>query len=450
MTAFNSTPVALAKLHEDSHHTVDARFDIFKVPPTETSQTGHTMTTYQPLNESLNSSQVQIYAPPNADGHTDLRNSYLLVEYKVVKANGTAIGAVGDIACYPKASTHGLFERMTFALNNTDVYHNGAYSQTVHMRYDLEETVGSKKGRLAGEGWLQDDHLASDHADVPAAVVAARKATIAGSKTVSSFLRLTDPLSDGRRYIPPGYAIKMTFHRAPDSTFLMSGDANDRSKVVITKLELHLRKVFGSPSVNRAQTLQLVKGADHKLPVKKHRTRSFHIPAGVKSHRIALQQEDYLPLKVIVGLVGHAAVSGDLKLSPYKYANNKVATAELTLDGSPVGQRFVTDFSTGRCAQAYASLLQATNFYDSSETNGLTYDDFRNNDHTYFAWVTSSDLPNEEWHNYFHLKRKGALALTFTFAEATAQSLSAQVLDVREDLILLDAEQRIRATESVV
>lgn len=51
---------------------------------------------------------------------------------------------------------------------------------------------------------------------------------------------------------------------------------------------------------------------------------------------------------------------------------------------------------------------------------------------------------------YFNLKCKGALALDVTFTKAIPQALSVQDVDVREDLLELNAKKRVRTTKPPV
>ena len=447
-----AAPLALAKLDEDSHHTVDARFDLFKVPPTETSQVDSLVTMYHPIGD-VNASQVQLYAPPTADYHTDMRNSYMVVHFKV-KSGADDLPAFNhnDLHVYPKSSGHALWDRCTFALDSTPVWHCQTYAQMAFMRHLLESSHDVKlNGSMDAEGWIKDKDMCKDDNGVVDANIAARKKIIADSRTICCVLRMMDPFSENDRLIPPNFAIKLTLQRAPASAFLLSDRADEpTANIVVTKLDWMVRRVKASSSVVRAHTTQLIKGHPQVMHLVKHRVRSYHVPAGVKSHRVAIQEDDYLPLKVIVGIVKHASTSGDFTLSPHNFHHFNVSAIELTVDGVPVGQRLETNFADSLCGEAYASLLQATDQWRNQTTNGLTYDEFVNEGKTLFGWVTTTDLPSHDWNSYLHLKRKGALALHITFAHATPQALSVQVLDTREDLLKIDAEKRIRTTDVVV
>ena len=447
-----AAPLALAKLDADSHHTVDSRFDHFKVPPTETSHVDAVTTTFHPLGD-VNASQIILYAPPSADYHTDMAHSYVLVHYKVKDGEADLpVRTDAGMHLYPKSTGHALFDRYTVSLDSTDVYHNAAYAQTAFMRQMVENSYVRKiAGAMDVEGYMRDDDLCEDHDGVTGSSRLRRKKLIESSKTVCNVLRLKDPFSENRRHIPPNYAIKLTLQRAPASHFLMSDrEAEAGARIVIEKLDWVVRRVKASDSLNRAHTTQLIKGHPQVLHLVKHRVRSFHIPQGVKSYRIAIQQDDYLPLKVIVGLVKHASMTGNFTLSQHHFHHFNVSSIELTVDGVPVNQRLEMDFSKGLAGEAYASFLQASGQWDSQDANGLSYEWYCTKGRTLYGFVTTTDLPNEDWTTYLHLKRKGALALNITFAEPTPEALSAQVLDTREDLLKFDAEKRIRTTDTVV
>lgn len=51
MAGLSTAPISLAKLCQESNCAVCGNFDLSKVPVTETSHKGHSITSYQPLND---------------------------------------------------------------------------------------------------------------------------------------------------------------------------------------------------------------------------------------------------------------------------------------------------------------------------------------------------------------------------------------------------------------
>ena len=448
MAFATAVPVALGKIHEDSNVTANEKLDLFKVPPTETTETGGTWISVQPMTEA-SSSQLQLLLPPTDEYYTDLQNSYVVLECKVTKADDTDLDDAATGRVYPVSNfPHALFERVTCSLNSHDVDHNSAYAQTAYIRSLIDETKDSKEGRMTGEGWLDDDATGKDEGDAPAAAKTTRKGLIAESKSRSYFMRPFMAMDRQTRALPPGVAVRVTFNRSSPASCLMSSQDED-VKIVVTKFEWMVRRIAVNPSIVRAQNARLIEGATYKFPLKKHRTRTHTIPAGVKSHRLVVDQDDVIPNRILVSMLDHAAFVGDFARSPYKFYHNGLTSIELTVDGVTVGKRIETDFANGKYSHAYAHTLASLGALNSNKSNGIAYDEFGDGK-TVFAWCTATDLPNKDRDRYFHLRRKACVALKLSFSEALARPLSVQITDEREDLLELDLENRVKTVAGVV
>ena len=448
MAYASPAPVALGKIHRDSGPSVSAQLDLFNVPPTETSFLGgDRWVTVQPTTDTRTSSQLQLLLTASDELYTDLNSSYGVIECKVVKADGTALpDDVDNFDVYPVSNlSSALFDWITTQINGVDADHCADYGVTSYLRGLLDETEASKKGRLSGEGWVEDGATARDEADAPADDKKKRKQLIAGSRVMSLLTRFNLALDRQERLVPPGVELRLSMHRGPSAMCLMSPDANADYKVVITKLEWHVRRVSVNPAISRAHVARLVEGNEYSIQVNKHRTRAFTIPAGVSSHRVVVDPGDALPTRLVVALQPHDAHVGAYRLSPYKFAPNGLSSIEVAVDGVSVGPRLDVDFTAKRYAHAYAHTITSLGHARSRHSNGVSYSSFGDNQ-TVFVWSLATDLPNKDTGSYFHLKRKAALSVTLGFATPPQQPLTLLAFDVREDLFRLDLERRLTST----
>ena len=452
MAFASPVPVALGKIHEHSHNTVSADLDLFKVNPTQTSKTGGTWIPVQPVTESASSTQLQFVLPGSDEFFTDLGNSLLVVEATVTKKDGSALpgAASPNLKVWPVSNfPHAIFERMTCTINSVDVEHNAAYAQTAYIVNLMEQPEHVKKGRLTGEGWLEDEATGVDAADVPAAVASARKKLIADSRKQSFFIRPFTALNSQMRSLPPGVSIKLLFTRSNAAQCLMSTDDDPDVKVNILKAEWFVRRNSVNPTILRAHNARLLEGHTYKLPLEKFRTRVHTVPQGVRTHRIVLDQDDVIPTKVYLSMLTHKAHVGDFKLNPYKYTHHNLTSIELSIDGVPVGKRIDTDFENKAYAHAYGHTIASQGMLTSGASSGITYDDFGKNK-CVFAWSTATDLPTKDDGTYFHLRRNACTAVVLTFKDALTEPLAVQITDSREDLVELDLEHRVRSVVGVI
>lgn len=451
MAFASPVPVELSKIHQNSGVTVNSKFDLFKVPPTETTEANGQWIVAEPSHESP-SSEITVAVPASDSHYTDLENSYFLIDVKLTRRNGDNLpGADNEHSrVYPVSFfAHALFERFTLKCNSTDVDHNSAYSQTAYTRALIDETTDTKTGRLTAEGWIEDGATGKNYADAEADSIALRKALFADGRVRSYMMSPFSSLDRQERVLPPGVTLKAVFNRSNAQSCLMSS-ANDENVVVkIVKFRWMVRRINASPSVTRALNSIVVEGNSYLFPIRKHRTRSHTVPQGVRSHRVVVDADGYVPNRLLVSLLTHTAFVGRFSLSPFKFSDYGLESIELTVDGVSVGQRLEFDFPGGRYATAYASNVASLGKLRSSKSNGISYDDFGDGK-TVFVFNTATDLPNEDCHSYCHLRRKACTALILNFRAATAEPLSVQIADEREDLLEIDLENRVHTTTGVV
>ena len=451
MTGLTAAPISMAKIDPHSSVTAKEELDLFKTPPTETSELGSSYIITQPLSLSDNSSEFTCEVSASPDSVTDLKNSYVVAKVKFTKANGTALKAKdsADLKVFPDNNlAHSMFDRCTLSLNGVETFHTGEYAQNSYHQCLLLEKASSKKGKLSVAGWFDDDG-GRDEADVPATVKGKRKAVTADSSSHTFAFVPALPVSarDSRR-IPPNTSVRLVLHRAPIKTFMLSSAAAEDVVMKVESLEYHVRRCTLNPAVLNAFTSRLVEGSKYQMPVLRRRTRKFSMPSGVTEYRALIQTNDFLPQQLIVAIVPQKAVSGHFQHSQFCYKAHGANYFELTRDGNTVDRPIKCDVANGDAAYAYTHTLVALGMLDDVESNGIGYEEFCDNKFL-MAW-SFDDVPTEDWGKVFHIKKKGTLELFIRFAQATTQTLTLVVTDTREDLVKLDLENRVTTTGSVV
>lgn len=452
MAGLTAAPVTMAKIDPHSSVTAKEELDLFKTPATETSELASSFISTQPLSLSDNSSEFTCEIAASPDCATDLKNSFFVAKVKFTKSDGTDLKALGDaqLNVFPDNNlAHSMFDRLTVSLNGVETFHTGEYAQNAYHHCLLLEKESVKKGKLSVAGWFSDKDNGNDEADVSAEGKASRKKYTASSVSRTLAFVPILPLSgkDSRR-VPPNTSIRVTLHRAPIRTFMMSSDAGEDVVMKIESLEFHVRRCALNPAVLRAFTSRLVEGGKYQMPVMRRRTRKFAVPRGVSEYRALIQSNDFLPQQLIAAIVPQKAMSGDFKLSQFRYRAHGVNYFELTRDGNTVDRPIKCDVENGDAAHAYGHTLVALGMMDEVESNGISYEDFCDNKFL-MAW-SFDDVPTEDWGKVFHIKKKGTLELFIRFARATTETLTLVVTDTREDLVKLDLENRVTTTGSVV
>ena len=454
MSGLGAAPVSLARFDTSASASVNSHYEFFKTPPTETTELGSTIVSAQPLSISNNSTSLQCSLPASQDQTTDLTESYVVVEVKFSAKDKDPLAAAtsGDLKVWPETNlAHSMFSRIGLALNETEVFHTSAYPQLAYTETLLHESRDAKMGVLTAEGWFTDSMVGKDQPELTAEdnpAVTARKKVLATSRVVRLILRPFTPFRNSRKRIPPGVSMRLTATRADISTFINSSEAAPDVMMDLLRFEWVVRRCFVNPSVIRALNSRLLEGAKHSLPMIRPRTRTFVIPSGVQSHRIVLEEKNFLPLKVCVGLVDQEALIGNFKKSQFNYKPYNANGFELLIDGVQVGKSMKCDFENGNAAEAYMQTISAIGQTSTRSGNGLSYSDFLDN--KAIVVFALAEPQNKEWGEYLHVKRRGTAELLITFSTATTKALWAVITDTREDLLQIDLEGRIHMTEPAV
>ena len=443
-----------SKISADSQPTVNGRYDFFKTPPTETTAIKRTYISVQPSSIADSGNLIQLVAAADDGKATSLGESYVIIKGKFIKKSNRA-----NLPAHTHANmtvvaednlAHSLWDRCTLHANGQEIFHTSNYAQMAYMHTLLNKTDDEKNTSLAVEGWLpSSEEPAKDFARISDPVKTTRKEKIAAGKEVILVFRPKILLSDSSRHIPPGTSLRFLFHKADPKTYCLSSEANCDVEFKVETFEYFICRIELNPAVTNAWQSQLVDGASYILPVERHRIRSHTVPQGVTEQRIALQEEDTLPLSLCVAFVEQKAVVGDFPTSQFKYSHNNVSSIELTVDGMTVAKRLNCDFGNRNAAHAYIHTLSSLGHLGGRPSNGITYSDFLTN-RTVFAWTLIDDNDEDDYAQCFHLKQKGSMEILVRFTAPTTSALSAQVLDRREDLVYQNIEGTTHSIESIV
>ena len=454
MSAFGGAPVALAKFDSSSAASVNAAYDLFKTNPTNTTEFGSTTVSAQPLSISNNSTVLQCSIPASQEHFTDLSESFVSIDVKFTKKDKSDLPAANhaDLKSWPETFlAHSMFSRVGLTLNDTEVYHSSQYPPMAYIDALLNESVDAKRGRMTASGWFEDSLTGKEATQVTAAAASrdlARKKLVGGSRVLSLVFNPLTPFRDSDKRIPTGVSLKLTTTRADIKTFIISTEQDPDIVMEILRFEWVVRRCIVNPAVTRAFNSRLLEGAKYSLPFPRQRCKSWVVPTGVQTHRINLAEQNYLPQLLAITLVDQEAANGSFGKSQFNFKPYGVSSYDVLLDGVLMGRSLKCDYANGNAAEAYSQTVSAIGQTSSRSGNGISYNDFLSNKAVIVFAL--NEPKNEEWRDYFHIKRKATLELVITFAAATTQALTLLVSDLREDNLSIDMEGRVHMTEPAV
>ena len=354
--------------------------DIFTIPPTQTSIEQGAYVEYHPLATLTDQGPIE-FIIKGSDDYLDLTNSYLHIQAKITKANGTDLEEADDHLVTPENLwIHSLFSQVDIALNNTNIststntYGYRAFLETLlNYGHDCKSTQMGLSMYYDGQG---EDFPYTTDPDNKA--LSTRRERIRRSKTVDMIGRVHSDIFTQDKLILDNTSLRMRFVRSKDSFSLLalSADATEPEhyKVKITHASFFIRKVKVNPAIVLAQAKAL-QTTTAKYPVKRVVQKVFSIPKNnlnIVEDNIFLTQK---PNRLIIGLVDSRAFNGDYMLSPFQFQHFDINSLSLYIDGSQIN--FKPNFNTDCYARSYQSLFAATGMNWKDFGNTVKYNEYK-------------------------------------------------------------------------
>ena len=204
----------MAFVHRQSCERVKSKLDLFGVPPTQTSIEDAQWVEHQPMASLESGGPIEFLLPGSGDIYLDLASSYLHVQAKVTKGNGTPLDP--DNAVAPVNNwLYSLFSRVDVYLNgtlvtpSTNTYPYRAYIETL-LSYGSE----AKETQLTSQLWYKDtagrmDAVNIVDEDVMDRGLVSRRAHVTQSRVVDMMGRLHVDLFLQDRYLLNGVDVKI-------------------------------------------------------------------------------------------------------------------------------------------------------------------------------------------------------------------------------------------------
>ena len=184
-----------------------------------------------------------------------LKSLRLTVKFKVVKIDGTNIGANEKVSIV-NTPVHSLFENVGCKLNDTPIsdharmYH---YKAFIQQMYSYSNEV--KKHNLECEYYLKDDKTTDTTPTVPTALdnttpLGVRKGWIVGSKTIHATIIPYIDIMSTPHFLCPGHSLFLEFERSRSSFSLLADE--DSYKIKMLDMILWIRALEPLPSISNS------------------------------------------------------------------------------------------------------------------------------------------------------------------------------------------------------
>lgn len=413
--------------------------DLFSNLPTQAAVDDGFYTEYQPIGSLTDDNPIKFHVSGDSNFYLDLASSYLYLELKITKLDGTSIGeddTVGPI----NLLLHTLFQQVDISLNDilvsdaSNLYHYRSIIETL-LSYGNE----AKLSQLTMAMYSKDKATKMDDvADANTGLVK-RREFFKNSQTVQLIGKLHADMFHQPRYLLNGVDIKLKLIKNPDKITLMAAD-NSTYKIKPVNASLFIRKL----KLNHGIQLEHIEKMEKNLlpaiyPIRRVAMKTFSVATGSLSSNETLFT-GILPKRIVIGLVQSNACEGTYNKNPFNFKNYDLTYCSLLHDGKMIPQKpLQSKFSSHQSLRNYFTLLESTGklFTD----HGLDID--RSEYEDGYALLVFDLTPDLDPDSCFHMLKKGTIRLELKFGTALPEPVNVVVYSEYDSSIHIDKNRAV-------
>ena len=361
---------------------------IFDKPPTQTDVIKSYVSDYFPVTSITAGGPIEFHIPGNTEDYVDVNDIYLHVKFKVVKSDGSAITAAASKVGLNNLAICSLFQDVSLTLGETQI--EGGHQMYPYLGYIntvMQFHPAAQRSHMQLMGWQKDEEGKFDQ-DTNSGFVKRQK-WIEGSKECELYGPLYLDFTRQSRFLIS--QTDMRFRLLPaKSQFVLNAFAAGHYKIKFTSVSLHARRMLLNPSVINGHAAGM--GRHNAIyPVNHTELITFTIPRGQKSHVKDRLFPLQAPKLLIVGMVENAAFNGAYDKNPFHFQHFDLNKIALYREGESIpGRPFTPDFTQQHYARSYANTMQTFHYFNTDDTNGLTYEEFGKG-YTLYAYDLTAD-----------------------------------------------------------
>jgi hypothetical protein len=432
----------MAFIHEGSCECAKSELDLFSVPPTQTSIESASFVEYHPLSSLSDGAPIEFEVGSSGEDYIDFNDSQLFVRCKIVKADGTAIGAAGKVGFINNA-LNSLFSQVDVSLNGTLI--TDSTNTNAHRAY-IEDLLsygsGAKKSQLTCALFYKDEAGKMDSNDPTVADanrgLVKRSSFTADGKEVDLVGRIHTDIFLQSRFMLNEVNTRIKLARSKDSFCLMTSEA-EQYKVKIVSAVMRIRKVKISPSIYISHAKVLENGTA-KYPIKRVICKTFTVPAGYLDFIQEKLFSGQLPTRLIIGCVDNRAYNGDYKLNPFNFQHFSATELSVYLDGQQHAIKpLQMDFANSQYVNAYMSMFSGTRKENQDEGNDIDRKEFAEGYSLYVFDLTPDLSENDS----FNLTRSGGVRVGMKFSKALEKTITVVAFAEFENIIEIDRNRNV-------
>ncbi|GBN84936.1 hypothetical protein AVEN_265772-1 [Araneus ventricosus] len=387
-----------------------------------------------PVASISDSNTIEFQITGLGDAYFDLSHILLIIQAKILKADGTAF-TVNDKCGNYLLNT--MFWECHILLNDRQISSESNYAYKAYIQSTLFHSESSQKNFLSAGMFYKDTAGEFDNTDVTAAGknlgFKQRYERVKGGKIFDMCVILHIDLGTQPRLIS-GTTIRVRLLKAKDNFTLLA--TSGAFRLQIENISLFIRKCYVSSSIvvghEKALEQALVQMSFTRIE-----TKTFTLGSGLKSVIIPNAMNGILPSRMILGLVSNSAFNGDFKKNPFNFKNYNLSYISLSENGVQIPMSaYAPSYKNDLFARNYLCL-----FTDLAQHNtNVTLEEYKDNTCLYVFDLTQDYSASDPFMN---VARSGDMSIHLTFDEDLPETVTLLVYMEMQSLIEIDKSRKI-------
>lgn len=415
---------------------IDENLDLFSLPSEDVGVLDRKWVLTGARNNKIDADGViEFNIESNPSRYIDLKNSKLLVNFKILNTDGSHIDDQEEVAPV-NLFLASMWKQVDIQLNHENLKGvNFNYGYKAIFDALLNTTESYKKSQLNSQLFFYDNAYAMDSTKFATGNIGwnARKNETAGSKECQMIGSLFLDVFQQPRLLVNGVSMNIKLWPQRDEFRIQ---ADKEYKILLTKCELKVCFVTVNPQISVAQR-DVMRTAPAVYPYYRSDIRTYSMAKTEMNLTVENLFNSEVPHKLLVAIVSTEAYNGKINKNPFNFKHYNLTSINFTVNGDavPIEGGYNVNFAGGVWTEAYLA-LNGEHTGDVHWGNGIALDDFGGGYAIYVFNVRSEA----------ELKKNGLTKLFLTFQQPLPEGITIIVYGKIPDLFEIDEYNKVKQT----
>nr|CAD2162818.1 unnamed protein product [Meloidogyne enterolobii] len=441
--------MAFQKIDNESINSITSALDFFQIPPTNVTVTSSKVFEILPSNPLTDTPyHFKIHSSQN---YIDLSKCYLFTELRIRKENenGYLVNlAPTDNVAPIQLIGQTFINNMKIGINGREIYNsNSMYAYKTYLSYELSYSQGAKSSHLNAAGY----YYGSDVNLESGAGYDARKRLFSNSNTAQFIAKLDADIFNQPLYLINQCEIDIEILPNEAKFVLVAPPVlgipqTTRYYFEVLNCKLYIKKM----DLMDGLALDIARKLDTKparYAIRKTMMKPLFISMGRYDFNANLFM-DQIPRRITLGLVSNSDYVGNLGRSPFNFQNFNVREITIIANGRSYPQTlYDLDYENGKYVRAFNDMNDAIGLATSSESNGITYQQYGTTHCIYIFNLTNS---GDDQGGLFDLIKNGTTSVNIKFSQPVPEGgIMLVAMGEADSLIILDKNRTIASDTTI-